>query len=117
MDDDGDTVKNLIEDATNMNVNQQDISKLPQTGTLNVSGTDYPTFTYTQIKNTTDFQYVIETSTNLQTWTTGNTVQVSATDSVDGATTIIVVRPTNAYFAGLAGPTPKVFMRLRVTRL
>lgn len=115
LDSDGDTVKNVIEDATGMNIMVGDIQKLPQTGSLDVSGTIYPTFTYNQLLGTSGYSYEVQTSTDLITWTTGNTVQVSTAANADGATQSFTVRPTDAYFTGLPAANRRVFLRLKTS--
>lgn len=115
-DDDKDGVVNLIEDATNMNPSVMDVPLLPQVGTLDVNGTLFPTFTYTRHIAATPFAYVVQSSTDLQIWTTSNTVQVSSVSDPNGVTQSVIVRPTDAYFNGLPIDGRRVFMRLKVTR-
>ncbi len=116
-DTDLDGAKNLIEDALAMNSVLPDVSLLPMLGTVLVGSDSYPTLSYRRIKTNPGFTYVIQTSTDLQTWTEGNTVEISITDNGDGYTETVLIRPSEAYFNSLPAATRRIFLRLKATRI
>lgn len=106
-DPDADGMTNLLEYA--LGENPDVAGKLSDKLTVsltNVSGVDYLTLSVTKNTSATDVNYIVETSTDLQTWTSGagNTVILS-----DTAASLAV----RTDFVNVGNP---VFLRLRVTK-
>lgn len=119
---DKDGVPLLLEEAmgTNPNVNSQ--SLLPTLGTVQVTSLKFPTLTYRQLiggsgppgtgYSAQGFLYQVESSTNLQTWSSAGAELVgTAVDNGDGTQTV-TVRSNTQY----SPATPRQFLRLRATR-
>jgi hypothetical protein len=124
-DDDNDGAVNLIELALNMNPEVPDAEKLPQSGTVSVEGTVYPTIAYTRFLNgsttgstyaANGYRYEVQASLDLISWT-GTTESVSTAPTGDGQTETAVFRPGTAYFQTVLGNGGTVYLRLRISRL
>lgn len=83
----------------------------PTLGTTTVATSTYLTITYTRAKLLTDINYAVETSSNLQTWSSapGTTVPVSTVDQ--GDVTQVTVRDSVAI-----SPGGRRYLRVRVTK-
>lgn len=125
-DTDGDGITDFLELAFNSNLAAPDSpSPLPMVGTVNVAGSNYATLTYRRIKGGTTaandvysaeaYTYTVQTSLNLQTWTSdGSTSDPTgaAIPNADGVTETVTFR----LLAPLTDPAGKAFMRLKVGR-
>ena len=105
-DPDGDGLANLLEYALGKNPNAADLATgMPTLSTTNVSGSDHLTLTVPKNSSASGLTYIVETSSDLVNWTSGegHTVIVSENG------TSLVVR-THAPLS----TQPRQFLRLRV---
>lgn len=112
-DPDGDGISNLLEYALNLDPKAANVTGLPTSSLSTVSGAQYLTLTYTQVKAAADITYVPQVSGDLATWNSGAsyTTLVSTTNNADGVTQTVVVRDLTA-----ATAANQRFIRLQVTR-
>ena len=107
-DPDGDGIPNLLEYALNLDPLVASVAGLPVCATTNVSGANFLTLSYTQVKSATDITYIVESAgVPAGAWTT-NVTPVGITDQ--GATQTMTYRDNIAMSAA-----PARFMHLRVT--
>ena len=108
----GDGITNLMKYALNLNPKTNGVGGLPVSSLTSTGGSDYLTLTFTKVLAATDITYVVEVSSDMQTWTSGanSTTTVSTTNNSDGATQTVVVRDLTP-----TGSAIKRFIRLRVT--
>lgn len=123
-DDDNDGVVYLIEAALNMNPTVSDPQKLPQTGTVELVGTVYPTLSYTRFLGGTvsgssytanGYRYEVEVSVDMVAWTT-MTTYVTSMPTGDSQTETAFYRPDTAYLNTALASGGKVFLRLKISR-
>jgi hypothetical protein len=108
-DPDGDGLPNLLEYALGADPKTADASNhAAQVG----FSADHLTLAYTRPSTVTDLNYALEWTTDLQTWSTGNTVieQVNSTTNPDGTITV------TSRAVALLSSSPRQFLRLRITR-
>ena len=105
-----DGISNLMKYALDLNPMTTGVAGLPVIGMALVSGSNYLTLTYAQVKAATDINYTVEVSGDLSTWNsgTGYTAPVGTTDK--GTTQTVVVQD----LVPLSSAT-KRFIRLKVT--
>ena len=111
-DPDGDGICNLLEYALNLDPLAANTSGLPVVTAGTQGGITNLTLTYTKVKAATDLTYVVEVSADLVTWNSGSgyTTDVAVVDQ--GGTQRVTTRD----LMGVTPATPRLFMRLRVTR-
>ena len=119
-DPDGDGVANLLEYAFASEPMNRGLAALPQSAIVNAGGAAQLAFTFQRSLNATDVKYQVEVSTNLQTWTFGNTYSydndvTSTPDMIETARSgspvqSITVRTLNT-------TSSRQFIRLRVIGL
>jgi len=113
----GDGIPNLIKYALNLDPQQEQAGKLPYTTTVlnSADGKMYLIFNYRRIIGGGGLTYIVESSTNLTSWTsTGNDLmEISSTPDVDGVTDDVQVR----VYPSLSTPSSagSKFIHLRVT--
>ncbi len=108
-DPDNDGIRNLMERALGLNPNAPSVVPV-SSGTTEILGQKYFTYTFRQPSNIPDAPLVPEISENLQTWESGNAFVTELQRTADGDALLITVRdvlPMN--------PTRKAFIRLRTT--
>ena len=103
MDDaDADGLSNFAEYCYGKNPRTHDNSSLSSAGKVNVSGTDYPSITFTRRHLAADVTWSIQESTNLTGWT-ATTLLVSTTQLGNGLEQVTFRSAT------AAGTTPRYF--------
>ncbi|MBS0660031.1 MAG: delta-60 repeat domain-containing protein [Verrucomicrobia bacterium] len=109
-DPDGDGVSNLLEFAFNSNPRSASSSIRPTVSLVNSGGSFANEITFPRRLFTPGLTYIVETSSDLQTWTSGAS-QLSLGAS-DGVTQVVTFRDNTS----LSVATPRRFIRLRVIR-
>ena len=99
---DGDGMSNFAEYAYGKNPRTHDNSSLSSAGKVNISGTDYPSVTFTRRHLAVDVAWSVQESTNLTAWA-ATTVLVSTTQLGNGIEQV-TYRSTTA-----TGSTPRYF--------
>ncbi|RYD40293.1 MAG: hypothetical protein EOP85_14510, partial [Verrucomicrobiaceae bacterium] len=112
MDDpDGDSVPNLMEYALNRNPLAAEQGPLVSQDTVMANGQTHLALTYDRPKEITDVRWIVEVSSDLSSWSSGNPA-TATTSIVDQGNTL---RVTTRDAAPLTGAVPR-FIRLRVEK-
>ena len=98
----GDGLTNFAEYCYGKNPRANDNASLSSAGKVNVSGTDYPTVTFTRRHLAVDVAWAVQESTNLTSWA-ATTVLVSTTQLGNGLEQVTYRSAT------AAGSTPRYF--------
>ena len=108
----GDGIPNLMKYALGLPPKNIGLAGLPVLSNTSLFGNTYATLTYTCPAQLNDISYIVEVSSDLLTWNTGNgyTLPLSVVTSPDGSTNTCAVEDVNPI-----GTTPQ-FMRLRISR-
>ncbi|MBK8474954.1 MAG: hypothetical protein IPL39_01235 [Opitutaceae bacterium] len=107
---DGDGRVNLLERALGTNALAADAAPLAF-GTVTLGADTFPTFSYSRDKTAWDLNYLVETSTDLATWTSGAEATAGVAILDQGRLEQITERALQTSASG-----PRRFFRLRVTR-
>lgn len=122
---DKDGVVHLLEVALHMIPDMPDPHRLPQAGMIDISGTLYPTLSYTRFLGgqatgsaytANGIRYEVETSTDLAAWSARAAI-ISLQPTGDEVTETAIYRPDTEYFTSALSSGATVFLRLKVTRL
>ncbi|MBC8010799.1 MAG: hypothetical protein H7067_11970 [Burkholderiales bacterium] len=107
-DPDRDGVPNLLEYTFDLDPLVPNPAGLPVASVVDVGGADYLAVAYTRSKFASDLTYAVESSGDLNTWTSATPVVVSVTDH--GDTETVLVRDSVA-----TGGDARRFLRVRMT--
>jgi hypothetical protein len=110
-DPDGDSAKNLLEYALNLDPKSSNAVTGFSARIENVSGSDALVVTHTRRKAPRDIDYVLEVSPDLASWNSGGAQELSASDDGNGITETVRLR----VLSNLTQPGGR-FVRLRVSR-
>ncbi len=107
-DPDHDGISNLLEYALALEPKTTSQTGLPASGTLTISGKTHATLSFTRPHALTDITYLVEVSTDLQTWNSGPGYAIRTDDA---STDLATFREVAAI-----EDTPIHFLRLHVTQ-
>ena len=112
-DPDGDGIANLLEYAFNLNPRVANLpTGLPTVALVNLSGSFANQITFSRRLVNPEVSYIVETSSDLQTWLTGGATQISLGSS-DGVVQMVTFRDNTP----LNPPSVmQRFIRVRITR-
>ncbi len=106
-DPDGDGVLNIVEYALGLDPLSSSREALPVPSVENIEGADYLTLSVNRNPEATGITYVIEVSSDLETWESGS----EATTVIEATETVLTVRDNTA-----VPEAGKRFIRLRITQ-
>ncbi|MBS0657594.1 MAG: hypothetical protein JSR82_05015 [Verrucomicrobia bacterium] len=108
-DPDGDGLTNLEEFAFGSAPWMPSAESAPSLGTLNISGSDYLTVSYNRVAGLTGVTYVVEASSDLQTWQSGSGVTTLVSETPQAELVRVVVRDQTPVGGG------RRYLRVRVS--
>lgn len=108
---DGDGSLNLLERALGTDPLVPDRAAF-EIGSVQIGADAFATFTFPRAKAATDLSFIVETSTDLQTWTSGAAVLAFVGTIDQGALELVTERALQT-----SNSDPRRFFRLRVTRM